>query len=277
MSNQQLAVRSNYREWDVSGEGTGKTILRAGDPAATGPGPKWLYPRLKRSGDVVVSLMVLLALCPLLLGVAAAIKLTSRGPILYSQARFGRSGRVFQVLKFRTMYQDRCDLTAAVQTSRDDPRITVIGKHLRIRDLDELPQLLNVLKGDMSLVGPRPHPIRIKVGTEDYERVVPDYHKRHAVRPGITGLAQISGFRGPVETREHARGRQHLDLKYVRGLSLALDTSILLRTVAHEVWLQSGRAAAKRPRARLRRRLDLTATTSLADPTATLPDSQAET
>lgn len=247
MSNQPLTVRSKYREWDVPGEGAGQAISRAGDSAATGSGSNWLYPLLKRGGDVVVALVILLALCPLLLGVAAAIKLTSRGPILYSQARFGRSGRVFRVLKFRTMYQDRCDLTAAMQTSRDDPRITVIGKHLRIRDLDELPQLLNVLTGDMSLVGPRPHPIGIRVGTEEYEDVVPDYHKRHAVRPGITGLAQISGFRGPVETREHAQGRQHLDLKYVRGLSLALDTSILLRTVAHELWLQSGRAAAKRP------------------------------
>jgi lipopolysaccharide/colanic/teichoic acid biosynthesis glycosyltransferase len=192
---------------------------------------------VKRTIDVVGSLMLLIALAPLLLGIALAVKLTSPGLVFYRQERFGQGGRVFQILKFRTMHQRDCDSTAALQTSRGDSRITAIGKSLRARDLDELPQLFNVLKGDMSLVGPRPHPIRMRVGAENYEDIVPGYHERHVIKPGITGMAQIRGFRGPVETRVHAQGRQQLDVEYVRRMSLLIDISILLRTVAREFWI----------------------------------------
>jgi lipopolysaccharide/colanic/teichoic acid biosynthesis glycosyltransferase len=184
--------------------------------------------------DVTGALLLLLLLLPLLVCIAIAIRLTSPGPVLYTQPRFGRGGRVFQVMKFRTMHAVQCDQTASRQTARDDPRITALGKHLRALDLDELPQVLNVLRGDMSLIGPRPHPIRMKVGDREYEEIVPDYQERHVVRPGITGLAQISGYRGPVDTIEHAKGRQRHDLEYVRNLSLRLEVSIILRTIAHE-------------------------------------------
>jgi lipopolysaccharide/colanic/teichoic acid biosynthesis glycosyltransferase len=193
----------------------------------------------KRVVDITGAMALLLLLLPLLLGIAAAIGLTSPGPILYTQPRFGRGGRVFQVLKFRTMHAVQCDQTASRQTARDDPRITALGRQLRALDLDELPQLLNVLKGDMSLIGPRPHPIRMKVGDRDYEEIVPDYRERLLVRPGITGLAQISGYRGPVDTIEHAKGRQRHDLEYVRNLSLRLEVSIIMRTIAHELSIRA--------------------------------------
>lgn len=189
----------------------------------------------KRAVDIVGAVLLLIVLLPLLLLIAAAIKTTSPGPILYMQSRYGRGGRVFQIFKFRTMHWGRCDTTATQQTVRDDPRITFLGRYLRALDLDELPQVFNVLRGEMSFVGPRPHPVGMTVSERDYEAVVPDYQLRHLVRPGITGLAQVSGYRGPVETIEHARARQKHDLEYVYNLSLRQEVSILLRTVAHEL------------------------------------------
>lgn len=185
----------------------------------------------KRAEDVVVASLALLFLSPVLLTLAAAIRLETPGPVIYRQQRQGQHGRVFHIWKFRTMRADRCDDGASapvVQAERDDPRVTRVGRILRRTSLDELPQLVNVLKGDMSLVGPRPHAV---AHNREYETLIPGYAGRHAVRPGITGLAQIEGLRGPTPTLELMRRRVERDLLYIQEQSLRLDLIILAKTL----------------------------------------------
>jgi lipopolysaccharide/colanic/teichoic acid biosynthesis glycosyltransferase len=147
------------------------------------------------------------------------------------QPRFGYGNVPFLVLKFRTMYYDPADLSGMRATVRGDKRVTRIGRILRATSLDELPQLLNVLRGDMSLVGPRPHPVDMLVEGRYYDEIVPFYLTRHRVKPGITGLAQINGYRGLVDTREKAVKRLEYDLFYIENWSLRLDLKILLQTL----------------------------------------------
>jgi Undecaprenyl-phosphate glucose phosphotransferase len=187
--------------------------------------------RIKRAADLVMAGTALLLLSPLLLVVAVAVKLDSPGPIFFRQARFGFNNRPFEMLKFRTMHLADCDPTGARRTVRDDPRVTRVGRFLRRSSLDELPQLWNVLKGDMSIVGPRAHPIEMKIGDRYYHEVVEGYFARHRVRPGITGWAQVHGLRGEVDTLEKARARLEHDLWYVENWSLWLDLRILALTV----------------------------------------------
>jgi lipopolysaccharide/colanic/teichoic acid biosynthesis glycosyltransferase len=168
---------------------------------------------------------------PLLLLIALAIRIDSPGPALFMQPRYGRGGRRFDVLKFRTMRAEMCDLSGGIQTGRSDPRITRVGWVLRRTSLDELPQLLNVIAGDMALVGPRAHPCGMRVEGRLCEEIVADYDLRHVVKPGITGLAQVSGSRGPVETEAELRQRVGFDLEYITGWSLRLDAVILFRTI----------------------------------------------
>jgi lipopolysaccharide/colanic/teichoic acid biosynthesis glycosyltransferase len=185
---------------------------------------------LKRSFDLVGATLILLVLGPLLLACALAVKLTSRGPILYRSIRPGIGGVPFACFKFRTMYQDadarQADLEMLNEASgalfkiRNDPRMTPIGRIMRSYSIDELPQLLNVLKGQMSLVGPRPLPER------DYERLEDWHKKRYLVMPGITGLWQISG-RADLDFDDLVR----LDFLYLERWSVALDLSILLKTI----------------------------------------------
>lgn len=182
---------------------------------------------LKRAEDLVLASLILVFISPILLAIAAAVKLTSPGPVIFTQRRYGLDGRVFRVWKFRTMSVCE-DGERFVQASRGDARVTPLGAFLRRTSLDELPQFLNVLQGHMSIVGPRPHPTALD---ERYRSLIKGYVLRHRVRPGITGLAQVSGFRGETDTLEKMAGRVRLDLEYIKGWSLLLDLRIILQTI----------------------------------------------
>lgn len=189
----------------------------------------------KRLIDVVGAALGLLLLSPLLIVVAAIIKLTSVGPVFFRQERTGLDSKPFQILKFRSMYTDRCDLSGVAQTVADDPRVTPIGRVIRKTNIDELPQLFNVLLGDMSLVGPRPHVPGMLAAGVRYEDLVNGYERRHAMRPGITGLAQANGLRGPTTEVEPSVMRVVRDIEYIRDFSIWLDIRILVRTVINEI------------------------------------------
>jgi exopolysaccharide biosynthesis polyprenyl glycosylphosphotransferase len=185
---------------------------------------------LKTAFDFMTALSALFFMSPLLVAIAAIIKLDSNGPILFRQRRQGLGDRLFDVYKFRTMYGDLGDPNGAKQTRRGDPRVTRIGALLRKTSLDELPQLLNVLRGEMSLVGPRPHTPDMLIGDKKHYEIVAEYSFRHRVKPGITGLAQVNGYRGAVDTADQLKARVDLDLYYIDHWSLWLDIKILWRT-----------------------------------------------
>lgn len=189
----------------------------------------------KRGMDIVISGIALVILFPLLLMVALAIKLDSSGPVLFRQKRWGKDCKVIEVFKFRSMRLEDCDASGIAQTTKNDCRVTRIGKILRRTNVDELPQLFNVLKGDMSLVGPRCHAIGMLAAGKLYEDLVPVYHNRHVVRPGLTGLAQMRGLRGPTDRPSKARARIASDLYYIENLSLRLDITIMIGTVISEL------------------------------------------
>ncbi len=189
----------------------------------------------KRLMDILGAGFGLILLSPLLLAVAAIIKLTSAGPVFFRQARTGLDNKPFQIYKFRSMYTDRGDATGVAQTVAGDSRITPIGRIIRKTSIDELPQLINVLFGDMSLVGPRPHVPGMKAAGVLYEELVPGYERRHAMRPGITGLAQSIGLRGPTTEVEPSVMRVVKDIEYIRDFSIWLDIRILFRTVINEI------------------------------------------
>ena len=186
---------------------------------------------LKRLEDMVLGMLLLALFSPVMLFVGLLVALDSPGPVLLRQRRFGYGNATFDVFKFRTMYHDQGDTTGAKATKPGDRRVTRIGRLLRASSLDELPQLFNVLRGDMSLVGPRPHPVEMHVDGRMYHLVVPDYPLRHRMKPGITGLAQINGFRGLVDTEAKAFGRIELDLRYIREWTVGMDLRILTQTV----------------------------------------------
>lgn len=181
--------------------------------------------------DRILAVGLLLFFAPLLLLIALAIKLDSPGPVLFRQKRYGFNQDLFECWKFRTMHQDRTDAHAEVLTRRGDDRVTKVGGFLRRTSLDELPQLINVLKGEMSLVGPRPHATSAKAAGRLYEEAVDAYAARHRVKPGITGWAQVNGWRGATDTLEKIERRVEYDLFYIENWSLSLDLKILLRTV----------------------------------------------
>lgn len=184
----------------------------------------------KRLLDLAITIPVLLLCLPLMAIVALAIRLEGRGPILFKQDRVGQGNRLFKVLKFRTMRADRCDHAGSRSASRDDDRITTIGRFLRATSIDELPQLFNVLLGDMSLVGPRPHALGSLAGDRLFWEVDATYWHRHQLKPGITGLAQIRGLRGAtLETLDLTR-RLQADMEYVQGWNIWRDLIILLAT-----------------------------------------------
>lgn len=208
--------------------------------AGSGLSPSALFNRsasiqwpLKQFIDWIIALGALILLAPLLLVVGIVIRLESPGPALFRQQRVGLHNNPIMVYKFRTMFRDRCDIAGGLATVRRDPRVTKIGQFLRSTSFDELPQLFNVLQGDMSIVGPRPHPLPMRVGNQYYFQAVPNYMLRHRVKPGITGQAQINGYRGLVDTVEKAEGRAKHDLEYVNHWSVLGDMAIIWRTIVH--------------------------------------------
>jgi len=185
---------------------------------------------MKTIEDRVISALALLALSPLFAVVAAAIKLNSRGPVFFRQIRYGFNNEPIHVLKFRSMYVDQCDSRATKLVTKDDPRVTSVGRFIRKTSIDELPQLINVLRGDLSLVGPRPHAMQAKAGGMVYDEAVDGYFARHKMKPGITGWAQINGWRGETDTLEKIEQRVAHDLLYIENWSLLLDIYILIKT-----------------------------------------------
>jgi exopolysaccharide biosynthesis polyprenyl glycosylphosphotransferase len=186
----------------------------------------------KRAEDLTLGTILTIVIFPIMALIALAIRCTSRGPAIIRQRRFGYANQPIMVRKFRTMYWESGDPTGARATIPGDPRVTPLGRFLRASSLDELPQLFNVLAGDMSLVGPRPHPVEMRVNGTHYHKAVRHYACRHRMKPGITGLAQINGYRGLVDTMEKAEGRLALDLEYIENWSVAYDIDILARTVS---------------------------------------------
>jgi undecaprenyl-phosphate galactose phosphotransferase/putative colanic acid biosynthesis UDP-glucose lipid carrier transferase len=182
---------------------------------------------LKRSVDVLCAFVGIVMLAPLMLVTTLLIKLDSRGPVLFTQSRDGFNGRSFRVIKFRTMSVLEDGLFIR-QATRGDPRVTRLGRWLRWTNIDELPQLFNVLRGEMSLVGPRPH---ATAHNNAYAQSIAAYAFRHHVKPGITGWAQVNGYRGETKTVDLMAKRVELDLWYINNWSIWLDTKILLRTL----------------------------------------------
>ena len=178
--------------------------------------------------DKLVATVALILLSPILLITTVAIKLDSPGPVFFRQARTGWDGREFKIWKFRSMRADLQEDANVVQATRDDSRVTKVGRFIRKTSIDELPQLLNVLAGQMSLVGPRPHAVQHNI---EYSKRIIDYLSRHRIKPGITGLAQIRGFRGETKELSQMEKRVQCDLEYINNWSIGLDLSIMVRTL----------------------------------------------
>jgi Undecaprenyl-phosphate glucose phosphotransferase len=187
-------------------------------------------PFLKMVEDRVIAAFALVLLLPVFLGVALAVKFESKGPVFFRQKRYGFNNEMTEVYKFRSMYTDMTDASARNLVTKDDPRVTRVGRFIRRTSLDELPQLINVLKGELSLVGPRPHATMASAAGSLYETVVDGYFARHRVKPGMTGWAQINGWRGETDTKEKIEQRVQHDLYYIENWSLTFDLYILART-----------------------------------------------
>ena len=186
---------------------------------------------VKRAFDFCIAVAALILLAPAMLAVAIAIRLESPGPILFRQQRMGRANRLFEVLKFRSMYVDLSDRHGNRSTARGDPRITRVGRIIRATSLDELPQLLNVIGGSMSLVGPRPHALGSRAGDNLFWQIDRRYWLRHTTKPGLTGLAQVRGYRGSTDNADDLIKRLESDMEYLAQWSLLTDITILARTV----------------------------------------------
>lgn len=242
-----MGDKSIWAETDWQGPATSVAFhgglplrLSNGMPEAGDPHARGVDAALKRVMDIVVSICAIAALMPLFLIVAAAIKLTSPGPVLFRQSREGLNGTPFMIYKFRSLATNAEDRTGTAQTRSGDPRVTRIGRFIRRTSIDELPQLLNVLLGDMSLVGPRPHVFNMLAGGMKYKQLVPYYGMRLQMRPGLTGWAQANGLRGSTEDAAVARARVDYDIAYVQNFNILLDLRILMKTLAREFLSGSG-------------------------------------
>ena len=182
---------------------------------------------VKRASDIVLGSIIVVLISPILLGLAIGVKLSSPGPAIFRQKRNGLDGEEIIVYKFRSM-RSQDNGTVVKQATKGDSRITPFGAFIRRTSLDELPQFINVLQGRMSIVGPRPHAV---AHNEEYRRLIKAYMVRHKVRPGITGWAQVNGYRGETETIDKMQARVEFDLEYLRNWSLGLDLQIIIRTI----------------------------------------------
>ncbi|MCC7250633.1 undecaprenyl-phosphate glucose phosphotransferase [Hyphomicrobium sp.] len=185
---------------------------------------------IKNVEDRVLGTLLLLLATPIMALVALAVRLESKGPIFFRQRRYGFDNELIEVLKFRSMYTDMSDADASKLVTKDDPRVTPVGRFIRKTSLDELPQLLNVIRGQMSLVGPRPHATEAKASSDLYQTVVGEYFARHRMKPGVTGWAQINGWRGETDTHEKIQRRVEADLYYIDNWSLLFDLYIIAVT-----------------------------------------------
>jgi Undecaprenyl-phosphate glucose phosphotransferase len=185
---------------------------------------------MKDTMDRAIALVAIIGLAPVMLAVAAAVRYESKGPVIFKQKRFGFNNELIEVFKFRSMYSDMSDAKAVKLVTKDDPRVTKVGRIIRKTSLDELPQLFNVLTGQLSLVGPRPHATQAKAAGELYDQVIDGYFARHKVKPGITGWAQINGWRGETDTHEKIEQRVKHDLDYIDRWSLLFDLYIIAKT-----------------------------------------------
>lgn len=185
----------------------------------------------KRAFDLAFTVPALIFLMPLMIAVAVAVKVESPGPVFFRQRRVGQGNRMFDILKFRSMRVEASDADGSVSTQKDDARITRVGRFIRKTSIDELPQLINVLRSDMSLIGPRPHALGSLAGDKLFWQVNERYWLRHALKPGITGLAQVRGFRGATHRQEDLEDRLQSDLEYLNGWRLWRDITILFGTL----------------------------------------------
>lgn len=208
----------NHSVWEISG----LPVLTLSETPLTGT--RLL---MKTAEDFILASLILVLIAPLLALIAVAVKLDSPGPVFFRQERMGWNGKTFRIWKFRSMVVHQPENGVIRQAQKNDPRITRVGAFLRKTSLDELPQLFNVLTGDMSLVGPRPHAIQ---HDEEYSRRIGEYFARHNVKPGITGLAQVRGFRGETRNIQQMVQRVESDIEYINNWSIGLDLAILLRT-----------------------------------------------
>ncbi len=186
---------------------------------------------LKRALDILVASVALIVFSPVFLIVALLIKLESPGPVFFVQKRYGMNNQLFDCLKFRSMYSEACSASEIRLTERNDSRVTKIGDFIRRTSLDEIPQFINILKGDMSVVGPRPHPPGVKAGGRIYEDVIESFADRYAVKPGLTGWAQVNGLRGNTFSEQDLIDRFKYDMEYIKDWSLKLDILIIARTM----------------------------------------------
>jgi Undecaprenyl-phosphate glucose phosphotransferase len=213
--------------WQFSAAGGELTIIDGTDqPLSTAQAA------YKRVIDIAVALSALVVTAPALFAIALAIKLDSRGPALFRQRRAGLHGATFSMWKFRTMYHHMADESSTTQTCRDDNRVTGVGRFLRKTSLDELPQAINVLFGDMSIVGPRPHALGMTIAGHEVSELIANYCERYRVKPGITGWAQVNGCRGELDTVRKLRRRVALDCYYIDNWSVKMDVLIMARTLA---------------------------------------------
>jgi polysaccharide biosynthesis protein PslA len=218
-----------YKSSQISYVGSNPVVLIEERPLKD-----WLAVK-KKVFDLLLGSLLFLAFLPLLMLIALAIRLDSPGPVLFRQPRLGFNNRLFTCYKFRTMHHGMADLFGDRQATRGDPRVTRLGKWLRALSLDELPQLLNVLQGNMSLVGPRPHPPNTKAADKLFTDVVAKYAFRHRVKPGITGWAQVNGWRGETKTIDQIENRVSCDLAYIVNWSVWFDLRILVLTLTREI------------------------------------------
>ena len=194
----------------------------------------------KRAMDIVLSLTALVVFSPFFFAITLLVCISTRGSVLFTQVRTGLGGKSFQAYKFRTMHADLGDPTGRRQTQRGDRRVTAIGHFLRRYSIDELPQLINVLRGDMSIIGPRPHVPGMLAAGISYEQLVPYYPLRYVMKPGLSGWAQAHGFRGPTDDPLLASARIDHDIAYIQNFSLLLDLRIILLTLRSQLITGSG-------------------------------------